>query len=135
MLLPALEGSAAAGNIGVSAIAGLTGIATVQAALEKLEEQISEAAVGGIPDASLTGAKLADGAVTGSKIADGAVGSAKIADGAVGKDKLGSRGSHGGEAGRSRCCDCGYCRACRYHGQDSEQGHHHSEDSGQGSRH
>ena len=55
----------------------------MQAALEKLEEQISEAAVGSIPDAYLTGAKLADGAVTGSKIADGAVGSAKIADGAV----------------------------------------------------
>ena len=62
----------------------------MQAALEKLEEQIREAAVGSIPDASLTGAKLADGAVTVNKIADGAVGSAKIADGAVASGKLGA---------------------------------------------
>ena len=90
VLLPALEGSTAAGNLGIAAISGLTGIATVQAALEKLEAQISEAAVGSIPDASLTGAKLADNAVTGIKMADGAVGSAEIADGAVTSGKLGA---------------------------------------------
>ena len=54
----------------------------MQAALEKLEEQISEAAVGSIPDASLTGAKLADGAVTTAKLGAGAVTGEKLAAGA-----------------------------------------------------
>ncbi len=91
---------------------------TLQNAVELLQTQISGAAIGQLPNASVTteklaalavtGAKLAalavtaeklaaaavteeklaDGAVTGGKLADGAVSAGKLADGAVGAAKL-----------------------------------------------
>ena len=61
---------------------------TLQNALELLQAQISGAAIGQLPNASVTAEKLAEGAVTGAKISDAAVTGAKLAAGAVTEEKL-----------------------------------------------
>ena len=61
---------------------------TLQNALELLQAQISGAAIGQLPNASVTTEKLAELAVTGAKLAELAVTSAKLAHGAVTEEKI-----------------------------------------------
>lgn len=61
---------------------------TVQNAIENLQAQLADTAVGSLPDASVSAEKLAGGAVTGEKLADGAVAGEKLAHSAVSQDKL-----------------------------------------------
>lgn len=61
---------------------------TVQEAIEDVQEQISTAVTGNIPDRSLTGAKLALEAVGVDELADGAVETDKLDDEAVTGAKL-----------------------------------------------
>lgn len=90
VLIPELEGSTAAGNLGIAPITGLTDAADVQAALEALLEAIGDIEAGSVTDSSITTAKLADLAVTTAKLAAAAVTTAKLADGAVTAAKLGA---------------------------------------------
>lgn len=90
VLLPFLEGTNAAKNIGVDTIDGLDTATNVQDAIEGtigLIRQISETQV---LDGSITTAKLASEAVTAAKLAAGAVTDAKLADGAVVDGKVGA---------------------------------------------
>ena len=83
------NGSAGANNVGIDAIAGLTGVTNVQAALAYLKILIDNASVGTIPDHSLAAVKLSrktdtDGAaVEQANIAAGAVDTTELANGAV----------------------------------------------------
>lgn len=87
-LLPALEASSAAGNIGIAPITGLSA-QDVQAALEALLDAVDDATTGTIPDKSLGTAKYEDRSVTGTIVAletlltenyaDGSVTGAKVA--------------------------------------------------------
>ena len=61
---------------------------TLQNALELLQAQISGAAIGQLPNASVTTEKLAELAVTGAKLAEGAVTGGKLAAGAVTEEKI-----------------------------------------------
>lgn len=87
-LIPELAGTNGAANIGIETIAGLTGVLTVQAALEKIEQQMAEMTQGAVSDNSIGTAKLINLAVTTMKLADLAVTAAKLADGAVESKKL-----------------------------------------------
>lgn len=87
-LIPELAGTDGAANIGIETIAGLTGVLTVQAALEKIEQQMAEMTQGAVSDNSIGTAKLINLAVTTMKLADLAVTAAKLADGAVESKKL-----------------------------------------------
>ena len=98
VLLPALE-EGGAGEIGIEEITGVEvddednvgetrPAANLQEALEALKEAVDAAALGDIPDSSLTDAKLADAAVTTAKLADGAVSTAKLAALAVTAAKI-----------------------------------------------
>lgn len=87
-LIPELAGTNGAANIGIETIAGLTGVLTVQAALEKIEQQMAEMTQGAVSDNSIGTAKLINLAVTTMKLADLAVTTAKLADGAVESEKL-----------------------------------------------
>ena len=82
-----LESANGAGNIGISAITGLTA-STVQAALAALYQAIQDATAGVLLDGSVTTAKLYAQAVTTDKLADNAVTAAKIKDGEVGTNEL-----------------------------------------------
>lgn len=82
-----LESANGAGNIGISAITGLTA-STVQAALAALYQAIQDATAGVLLDGSVTTAKLYAQAVTTDKLADNAVTAAKIKDGEVGENEL-----------------------------------------------
>ena len=92
-----LVGELRAENLPFAATAEIDA-ATVQDAIELLQEQIRIAAAGELPNGSVlteklaelavTTAKLANLAVTAAKLADGAVESAKLADGAVSTAKL-----------------------------------------------
>lgn len=88
-LIEELEGTDAAGNIGIDAIEGMEA-ATVQAALAELKEAVDDATVGTLPDGSVTTGKLAAKAVTTAKLADGAVTGTQLGSGAVSAAKLGS---------------------------------------------
>jgi hypothetical protein len=77
-----------AANIPFTATAEIPNVSNVQAAIAAVQAQIAGAALGDIPDGSLTSVKLADGAVTAPKLAEDAVTGEKIADGAVGGSKL-----------------------------------------------
>lgn len=87
-LIPELAGTNGAANIGIETIAGLTGVLTVQAALEKIEQQMAEMTQGAVSDNSIGTAKLINLAVTTMKLADLAVTAVKLADGAVESKKL-----------------------------------------------
>lgn len=87
-LIPELAGTNGAANIGIETIAGLTGVLTVQAALEKIEQQMAEMTQGAVSDNSIGTEKLINLAVTTMKLADLAVTAAKLADGAVESKKL-----------------------------------------------
>lgn len=101
-----LEAQTGAGNIGISAITGLTA-STVQAALAALKTLIDNVSLGQvivgtneIINSAVTTDKLADNAVTAAKIKDGEVGENELAglsvstnklqNGAVTADKLGA---------------------------------------------
>lgn len=60
----------------------------IQAAIVNVQEQISQAIAGTVPDRSLAGVKLALGAVGEDEIADDAVTQDKLADDSVGEDQL-----------------------------------------------
>ena len=87
-LIPELAGANGAANIGIETIAGLTGVLTVQAALEKIEQQMAEMTQGAVSDNSIGTEKLINLAVTTMKLADLAVTAAKLADDAVESKKL-----------------------------------------------
>lgn len=87
-LLPALEGQNAADSLGMSAVEGLTGVKTVQQALEKLERQLREVSAGSMPEGSVGKNMLSPAAVSEGKIADMAVTENKLSDGAVTEAKL-----------------------------------------------
>ena len=53
-----------------------------------VEIRFNPAAIGTVPDGSITEAKLADDAVTNDKIADNAVDTLQIADNAILKEKI-----------------------------------------------
>ena len=86
-LLSYLESAAAAGDIGVDTIPGITA-GTVQEALEAINESIQGVTQGAVADGSITTAKLDDLAVTTAKLAAAAIVTAKLADGSVTTDKL-----------------------------------------------
>lgn len=86
-LIDEISSSAAAGNIGVAAIDGISG-STVQAAMESLKNAIDDIVSASVPDDSITTAKLAALAVTTAKLAELAVTADKLANGAVTEDKL-----------------------------------------------
>jgi hypothetical protein len=77
------SGDSGANNVGVDAIAGLTGVTNVQSALATLKTQLDGATQGAVPDNSLTTAKYQDLSVTTPKINDGAVTHDKIGADAV----------------------------------------------------
>ena len=87
-LIPELAGTNGAESVGIDTVPGLTGVSTVQAALEKIEEQMAEMTQGAVADESITTAKLAALAVTSAKLAAAAVETDKIQDGAVTSVKL-----------------------------------------------
>ena len=87
-LIPELAGANGAESVGIDTVPGLTGVSTVQAALEKIEEQMAEMTQGAVADGSITTAKLAALAVTSAKLAAAAVETDKIQDGAVTSVKL-----------------------------------------------
>ena len=87
-LIPELAGTNGAESVGIDTVPGLTGVSTVQAALEKIEEQMAEMTQGAVADDSITTAKLAALAVTSAKLAAAAVETDKIKDGAVTSVKL-----------------------------------------------
>ena len=87
-LIPELAGANGAESVGIDTVPGLTGVSTVQAALEKIEEQMTEMTQGAVADDSITTAKLAALAVASTKRAAAAVGTDKIQDGAVTAVKL-----------------------------------------------
>ena len=87
-LIPELAGTNGAESVGIKTVPGLTGVSTVQAALEKIEEQMAEMTQGAVADDSITTAKLAALAVTSAKLAAAAVETDKIQDGAVTSVKL-----------------------------------------------
>ena len=88
-LLPALEATTAAGNIGIAAITGLVAN-TVQEALQALFTALQDVTLGDIPDGSIGTAKMADDAITEDKLHDGAVTKKKLANGAVNAEKIGT---------------------------------------------
>ena len=90
VLLAELAGTDGAGNIGITTVGGLTGATDIQAALEKIVEQMQEMTQGSVSDGSITAAKLASASVTASKLAALAITTAAIASGAVTEDKLGT---------------------------------------------
>lgn len=87
-LIAELEGPGGAGNIGVDAVAGLTGAETVQQGLAKLVQMLQEISQGSVADGSITTAKLADGAVTAQKLGALSVGTAALGDLSVTGEKL-----------------------------------------------
>lgn len=87
-LIPELAGTNGAESVGIDTVPGLTGVSTVQSALEKIEEQMAEMTQGAVADDSITTAKLAALAVTSAKLAAAAVETDKIKDGAVTSAKL-----------------------------------------------
>lgn len=82
-----LASQSAARKLGFSPTEGVPET-TVQGAIENVQSQLAGAALGSIPDGSITAQQLAASAVTAGKIADGAVATEKLADASVTKDKI-----------------------------------------------
>lgn len=85
--LSTLEGTTAAGSIGIDAITGMTAT-NIQDALEELKTAISSATTGTLPDGSIETVKYKDASVTSAKIASGGVETANLAAGAVTTAKI-----------------------------------------------
>lgn len=88
VLLPYLEGVEAAASLGIATISGLSSAKSVQEALEALKAAIDNTATGSIPDASLTGEKLAAKTIGSRELADAAVSAVNISAEAVTEDKV-----------------------------------------------
>ena len=86
-LLPFLESTAAAANIGVDTVTGMSSD-NLQGILEEIVQSMIDITQGSVSDGSITSAKLASGAVATSNIADGAVATAKLAANAVTTAKI-----------------------------------------------
>ena len=82
-----LASQSAARKLGFSPTEGVPET-TVQGAIENVQSQLAGAALGSIPDGSITAQQLAASAVTAGKIADGAVATEKLADASVTRDKI-----------------------------------------------
>lgn len=89
--------------------------ADVQNAIENVQAQIANAALGSLPDGSITERKLSEGAVTAEKIADGAVGLEKIAQGVIPTPTAQSPRANGTAAVGE---DAGYARGDHVHPHD-----------------
>lgn len=61
---------------------------TVQSAIEAVQQQIEDIALGDIPNRSLPGEKLIEGTITGAEIGVGAVGTTNLVDDSVTGDKI-----------------------------------------------
>ena len=90
VFIPYLQSVAAAGDIGITEISGLTDALTVQIALEKLKEQLDNTATGSIPDRSLTAVKIQTGAITTNELADNSITASKIVAGSISDEKISS---------------------------------------------
>lgn len=90
VLLPALEASTAAGNIGVAQTVGLEDATNIQAALEKILTAMRGISQGAVAPGSIGTDELAPGSVTNPKLAANAVKAGNIAAGAVGHTQLGA---------------------------------------------
>lgn len=90
VFIPYLQSVAAAGDIGITEISGLTDASTVQTALEALKNQLDNTATGSIPDRSLTAVKIQAGAITANELADDSITASKIAAGSISDEKISS---------------------------------------------
>lgn len=88
-LLPELEASTGAANIGFSSGEGITA-STIAGALDELKNDLASATVGTLPAGSVGSTTLADGAVTAAKLGALAVTEGKIYDGSVTAGKIGA---------------------------------------------
>ncbi|MBQ9392397.1 MAG: hypothetical protein IJU18_00200 [Oscillospiraceae bacterium] len=86
-LIDELQSAAAAWQIGVDTVSGISA-ATVQEALEAIVQAMQDITQGSVADGSITTAKLAESSVTAAKIAALAITTALIADGAVPTGKV-----------------------------------------------
>lgn len=88
----------------------------VQNAIENVQSQIANVALGNLPDGSVTERKLSDGSVTAEKIAAGAVTGGKIAEGVIPAPTAETPRMNGTAAAGE---DAGYARGDHVHPQDS----------------
>lgn len=89
-LLPEMENTTAAGNLGASAIGDGDPDTdrNIQAKLQYLYDEIRSAQVGQITDRSITAEKIASGTITGNELANGLITTDKLADQSVTQNKL-----------------------------------------------
>lgn len=99
-----LIGELKAGNLPFVPTAGVDST-DVQNAIENVQSQIANVALGSLPDGSVTERKLSDGSVTAEKIADGAVTDRKIAQGVIPRPRRDAQNErHGGGRGGHGLC-------------------------------
>ena len=110
-----LIGELKAGNLPFAPTAGVDST-DVQNAIENVQSQIANVALGNLPDGSVTERKLSDGSVTAGKIADGAVTGGKIAEGVIPAPTAETPRMNGTAAAGE---DAGYARGDHIHPQDS----------------
>lgn len=89
-LLPEMENTTAAGNLGAAAIGDGDPDTdkNIQAKLQYLYDEIRSAQIGQITDRSITAEKIASGTITGNELANGLITTDKLADQAVTQNKL-----------------------------------------------
>lgn len=87
-LIDALIDGNAAPEIGIMPITGMETVKTLQGALERFAEMMTEVSQGSVADGSITEQKLAQGAVVNEKLGAKAVTAEKIADGAVSTQQM-----------------------------------------------
>lgn len=89
-LIPEMENTTAAGNLGASAIGDGDPDTdkNIQAKLQYLYDEIRSAQMGQITDRSITAEKIASGTITGNELANGLITTDKLADQAVTQNKL-----------------------------------------------
>lgn len=98
VLLTELGGASAAGSLGVGPVNGTDMGATIQAALDALASQLSETALGSIPDKSLTEAKFADLSVSTRVLGELSVTPSKLSNDGVPIEKGGTGATTADEA-------------------------------------
>lgn len=87
-LIDALMNGSAASEIGIEPIDGIGNVTTLQGAIARLAEMMTEMSQGSVADGSITAQKLANGAVVNEKLGEKAVTAEKIADGAVNTQQI-----------------------------------------------
>lgn len=89
-LLPEMENTTAAGNLGAAAIGDGDPDTdkNIQAKLQYLYDEIRSAQMGQITDRSITAEKIASGTITANELANGLISTDKLADQAVTQNKL-----------------------------------------------